>query len=84
MPTAGGARLTCPAGRTQKGRGLDLHLSDDDRDLLREILDSAYRDLSYEIADTDNYTFRQQLKDRRERVGRILTEVGGPLEDKPL
>ncbi|KAA0232779.1 MAG: hypothetical protein EDR02_16130 [Actinobacteria bacterium] len=63
---------------------MDLHLSDDDRDLLREILDSAYRDLSYEIADTDNYTFRQQLKDRRERVGRILTEVGGPLEDKPL
>lgn len=63
---------------------MDLQLSDDDRDLLREILDSAYRDLSYEIADTDNYTFREQLKDRREQLGRILDGVGGPLEDKPL
>jgi hypothetical protein len=59
-----------------------LELDDDRAALLREVLDQAYRDLRYEIADTDNSTFKQQLRDRAEQLKAVLDAVGGPLPDR--
>jgi hypothetical protein len=50
--------------------------------LLREILDSAFRDLRYELADTNNSTYKQQLREREQALSELLDLVGGPLPDQ--
>ena len=62
-----------------KGAPMHLDLSDEQEGLLRELLDEAYRDLRYEIADTDNSEFKTQLRMREARIGELLDKVGGPL-----
>jgi len=58
---------------------MELELTTEDMELLREALDSAVRDLSLEIADTDNAEFRRGLVARRDRLRALLDQVGGPL-----
>jgi hypothetical protein len=58
---------------------MDLHLTDDDTALLREVLDSAFRDLRFEIADTDNHEYKNDLKQREARLRALLDQVGGPI-----
>jgi hypothetical protein len=48
--------------------GLTVQLSADQVVLLGDVLDSTIRDLSPEIADTDNPMFRRQLIERREQL----------------
>jgi hypothetical protein len=45
---------------------MQLDLSDDDVELLREVLDSALDRLTSEIGRTDNRVYRQDLKGRRD------------------
>lgn len=75
-----------PAGeRAPSVRGEDrsrispvhLELDEDDAGELREALDAVLRDLSHEIADTDNGSFRGALLLRRERLQRVLAALGG-------
>jgi hypothetical protein len=47
---------------------MQLDLSDDDVELLREVLDSTLDRLTSEIGHTDNRAYRQNLKLRRERL----------------
>jgi hypothetical protein len=47
---------------------MQLDLSDDDVELLREVLDSTLDRLTSEIGHTDSRVYRQNLKDRRERL----------------
>jgi len=54
-----------------------LELDDSDVQLLREVLHSVVRDLSPEIADTDNPSYRRELKDRRDRLRAVLDLLGG-------
>lgn len=61
---------------------MQLNLDDDDALLLREVLDSTFRDLKYEIADTDDWDFKQELKQRESRISAILDQVGGTLPDR--
>jgi inorganic pyrophosphatase len=61
---------------------MDLHLEPDQAELLREVLDSTSRDLHYEIADTDNSTFKAKLRDRARALDELLGMVGGPLPNK--
>jgi len=58
---------------------MDLHLSDDDAGLLQELLSSAFRDLRFEIAATDNHEFKEGLKEREAALKAILDQVGGVL-----
>lgn len=51
--------------------------------LLRRVLDRAYRELKYEIADTDNSEYKQVLRDELRDLGEVLDLVGGPLPDEP-
>lgn len=61
---------------------MNLQLESAQVDLLREILDSAFRDLRYEVADTDNSRYKGQLRDRERALGELLELVGGPLPDR--
>lgn len=58
---------------------MDLHLTDDDVTLLQEILDSAFRDLRFEVGDTDNHEYKQELKQREAAIKALLDQVGGPI-----
>lgn len=58
---------------------MDLHLDDAQAELLREVLDAAFRDLRYEVASTDNSSYKEQLRQREAALGAILDLLGGPL-----
>jgi hypothetical protein len=60
---------------------MHLTLDNEQQALLRELLDSAYRDLRYEVADTDNSRYKEELRQRAAEVGALLDLVGGPLPD---
>jgi hypothetical protein len=54
-----------------------IHLDLDalEQKTLLETLESYLSDLSYEIADTDQFDFREQLKAKRAVLKKILTAV---------
>lgn len=58
---------------------MDLQFDQEELDLLREVLDAAYRDIRYEVADTNVSTFKDELRQREAAIGAILEKVGGPL-----
>jgi hypothetical protein len=60
---------------------MHLTLDNQQQGLLRELLDSVYRDLRYEVADTDNSRYKEELREREAEVGALLDLVGGPLPD---
>jgi len=60
---------------------MHLHLNDEQASLVRTILDEAYRELRYEIADTDNSVFKAQLRERKDLLSSVLELVGGPMAD---
>jgi hypothetical protein len=60
---------------------MNLELTSEQGALLREILDGVYRDLRYEIADTDNSQYRATLHERERAISALLDLVGGPLPD---
>ena len=55
---------------------MQLELSDDDVELLREVLDTAVDRLTTEIGHTDNRVYRQNLKDRRDRLRGLIDVLG--------
>jgi transposase len=57
---------------------MNLELTDDQADVLRTILDTAWRDLRHEIADTDSPRFRRELKEHEGVVRDLLERLGGP------
>lgn len=61
---------------------MDLVFSDTEHEALRHVLDRTVRELAYEIADTDNSRFREQLKAERDVLRGILDRVGGPIEQQ--
>jgi hypothetical protein len=60
---------------------MQLELSAAQSALLRDTLDSTYRDLKYEIARTDDRSFKEELRQREALLLTILDAVGGPLPD---
>ena len=67
--------------RTKEGL-MQLDLDAEDSELLRELLDHAYRELRYEISNTDNSVFKHQLRERETRLKSLLDQAGGPLPDQ--
>ncbi len=76
---------TWPGFRAGRGgrslRPVDLHIDDDHVALLRDVLDAALRDVRFEIADTDNAHYKQQLRGRESQLRVLLEPLGGPLPD---
>ena len=54
----------------------NLELEPDELDVVREVLASAIRELSPEIAGTDNYEYREALKARREVLRGVAARLG--------
>lgn len=61
---------------------MNLQLDSAQVGLLREILDSTFRDLRYEVADTNNSQYKQELRERERALSELLDLVGGPLPDR--
>ena len=60
---------------------MELQLNDAQAELLREILDHEYREMRYEISNTDGSTFKMELQERRDLLSSILDMLGGTLPD---
>ncbi len=56
---------------------IHIDLSEEERDMLAEVLEAYLSDLNYEIADTDTSTFRDQLKLRRTTLEKVLAALKG-------
>jgi hypothetical protein len=54
---------------------IHLDLDDEEKEILDETLRSYLSDLSYEIADTDNQNYRDQLKARRAVLEKIKSAL---------
>jgi hypothetical protein len=54
---------------------VELSLDEQDAQLLREVLQTVISDLSPEIADTDNPSYRRQLQSRRDALRTLLAKL---------
>lgn len=52
-----------------------LTLSSEEREALIVLLEGHLSDMSYEIADTDRSTYRDQIKARRDLLKKILDDL---------
>lgn len=57
-----------------------VDLTDEEREILRTVLESYLSDLRMEIADTDSKDFREMLKQRKAVVRKVLDAMGGAPE----
>ncbi len=62
---------------------MDLRLSDEQAGALRELLDDAVRNLSFEIAATDNWHYKAELRANRENLRGILRQLEAPAAEHP-
>ncbi|HEY6040510.1 MAG TPA: hypothetical protein VIX58_00140 [Anaerolineae bacterium] len=53
----------------------ELRLTRGERDLLAEVLDSYLGDLRVQIANTDNFDFRENLKEKERTLARVLVAL---------
>jgi len=51
---------------------IQFDLSEEERRILLEVLESALSDLRMEIADTDSMDFRDMLKGRKEVIKKVI------------
>jgi len=56
---------------------MNIELTESQRTELQELLRGSLADLSSEIADTDNPSFRNGLRDRREVLESVLSQLDG-------
>jgi hypothetical protein len=62
---------------------MQISLPENDLELLREVLDSAVDGLRSEIAHTDNRVYRQNLKNRRDRLRGLIEALGRQPQPQP-
>jgi hypothetical protein len=55
---------------------VQLEVTAEELQALRDLLDGALSDMSMEIADTDNPGYRTGLRDRRERLQSVRAKLG--------
>jgi hypothetical protein len=63
---------------------MDISITDEQAELLREVLDRTIRDLRYEISDTDRPDFKRMLKAREATLRELIAPLGGTLPDAPM
>lgn len=76
--TARAVLADCHYGDEQETT-MHLDLDTTQAELLREVLDSTYRDLRYEIANTNNSEYKAGLRKKEEWMRQLLDQMGGPL-----
>jgi hypothetical protein len=60
---------------TGEGFMIQLNLSETEKQILIETLQSDVNDLAYEIGNTDLLSFRNLLRERRRVLGEIIQEL---------
>lgn len=55
---------------------MQLNLEPKEQEILAWALKSSVSDLGHEIADTENYEYRQDLKERKSVLRAILSRLG--------
>ena len=55
----------------------DLKLTNEEAEGLKEVLTSYVSDLRMEIADTDQYDFREGLKNKKKFLNDLIDRLGG-------
>ena len=55
---------------------LQLDVNDDEKTILKEVLESYLSDLRMEIADTDRMEFRDMLKERKAVLIKVIEALG--------
>lgn len=66
-------RVRLPStGPEREERMIRIDLNDEEREILRTVLESYHSDLRMEIADTDSQDFREMLKRRKAVVRKAL------------
>ena len=63
---------------------MDIQLDFIETQTLRGVLENAWRDLRYEIADTDNPGFRAGLQEQERIMERILSKLGSTVVPLPI
>ena len=63
---------------------MNLEITDRQASELDALLDAAVRDLSYEIAATDNALYRRELLARRDRLAELAATLGPLVRDRAL
>lgn len=53
-----------------------IELNEDEAATLRKVLENYLSDLRMEIADTDALDYREQLKERKALLNRVLEQLG--------
>lgn len=56
---------------------LNLDLSASEQAILREVLETAVSEMGTEISGTDSKDYRDDLKDRREVLQKVIAALGG-------
>jgi hypothetical protein len=62
---------------------MNLELDKDEAEELHALLEVSLRELSHEIAATDNHSYRAELSDRREKLRRVTASVKEMLAPRP-
>jgi hypothetical protein len=55
---------------------IQFDLNDDERRILKEVLESSLSDLRMEIADTERLEFRDGLKVRKDVIAKAIAALG--------
>lgn len=58
---------------------MELRLTDQEHDLLLELLQEQHKHLLHEIAKADHYAFRQALRDRCTMLEGVLEKLRAPV-----
>jgi len=54
---------------------IELNLSDDEQNIIKDILENSISDLSMEITDTDKMEYREKLKIKRNVLQKLLNTL---------
>lgn len=54
---------------------INLDITNDEKSILIDVLESYLSDLRMEIADTDKMDFREELKDKKEVLNKVLAQL---------
>ena len=60
---------------------MDLQIDESEAEILRYVMDRAWRNAKYEISDTDNASYKRKLRERNDKLKALLDRLGGPLPD---
>ncbi len=63
---------------------IQLNLTQNEVAILTQLLENCISDLRIEIRETDNYEYKQMLKQRREALSKLYHAILNAREEMPL